>query len=78
MLHWNTPYLTAFRKQPLFEKSGAKTFCDVGSWALLPTTPMTQTNKVFVLLFVHKKKPSFFLALGSHARSRLGLSELFR
>jgi hypothetical protein len=26
-----------------------------GSWASSAPTPMTQTNKVFLLLFVHKK-----------------------
>ena len=29
-------------KQPLFEKSGAKTFIYAGSWAVSPTTPMAQ------------------------------------
>jgi hypothetical protein len=43
------------RKKPLFEKSGAKTFDSAGSWAMSPTTPMTQIHKVFLLLFVHKK-----------------------
>jgi hypothetical protein len=42
-------------KWPLFEKSGAKTFINAGSWAVSPTTPVTQHNKVFLLLFVHKK-----------------------
>jgi hypothetical protein len=27
-----------------------------------PTPPMAQINKVFLLLFVHKKKPSFRLS----------------
>jgi hypothetical protein len=43
------------RKWPLFEKSGAKTFVYAGPWALSPTQPMAQHNKVFLLLFVHKK-----------------------
>jgi hypothetical protein len=43
------------RKQPLFEKSGAKIFVCAGPWALSPTQPMTQHNKVFLLLFVHKE-----------------------
>jgi hypothetical protein len=46
------------RKQPLFEKSGAKTFVYAGPGALAATMPMTQMNKVFLLLFVHKKKPT--------------------
>jgi hypothetical protein len=33
---------------------------DAGSWALSATPPMTQHNKVFLLLFVHKKKPFSF------------------
>ncbi|HEY1858308.1 hypothetical protein [Acidocella sp.] len=37
------------------KKSGAKIFGYAGSWAMPPTTPMTQINKVFLLLFVHKK-----------------------
>jgi hypothetical protein len=48
-------------KQPLFEKSGAKTFFYAGLWALSATTPIAQISKVFLLLFVHKKKPSFGL-----------------
>jgi hypothetical protein len=42
------------RKQPLFEKSGAKTSL---RWALglSRTTPKAQSHKVFLLLFVHKK-----------------------
>jgi hypothetical protein len=47
------------RKQALVEKSAARTFCESGSWALAAAAPMTQINKVFLLLFVHKKK-SFF------------------
>jgi hypothetical protein len=43
------------RKQPLFEKSGAKTFGYAGPWALAPTQPQAQHGKVFLLLFVHKK-----------------------
>jgi hypothetical protein len=42
-------------KQPLFKKSGAKTFIYAGPWALAPTQPEAQHNKVFLLLFVHKK-----------------------
>ncbi|HEY1856242.1 hypothetical protein [Acidocella sp.] len=38
------------------EKSGAKTFAPLEPWALSATKPMTQSNKVFLLLFVHKKK----------------------
>jgi hypothetical protein len=41
------------RKQPLFEKSGAKTFIYAGPWAVSGTTPMTRRSKK--LLFVHKK-----------------------
>jgi hypothetical protein len=43
------------RKRPLFKKSGAKIFGEAGRWAVSATTPMTQVNKVFLLLFVHKK-----------------------
>ena len=46
------------RKRPLFKKSGAKIFVYAGPWALSATTPMAQHKKVFLLLFVHKKKPS--------------------
>jgi hypothetical protein len=42
-----------------FRKSGAKIFVYAGAWALSATKPMDQVNKVFLLLFVHKKKPSF-------------------
>jgi hypothetical protein len=42
----------AMRKQPLFEKSGAKTFFDFWPEALRGPG---QINKVFLLLFVHKK-----------------------
>jgi hypothetical protein len=41
------------RKQPLFEKSGAKTFANAGPEALKWHGP--KGNKVFLLLFVHKK-----------------------
>jgi hypothetical protein len=41
-------------KQPLLKKR-RKNFCYAGPWALSPTTPMVQINKVFLLLFVHKK-----------------------
>jgi hypothetical protein len=40
------------KKWPLFEKSGAKTF---SNWAGGSETSTTQVNKVFLLLFVHKK-----------------------
>jgi hypothetical protein len=30
------------RKQPLFEKTGAKTFIYAGPWAVSATTPMAQ------------------------------------
>jgi hypothetical protein len=43
------------RKWPLFEKSGAKTFVMLGRGALSLTPPMAQHNRVFLLLFVHKK-----------------------
>jgi hypothetical protein len=43
------------RKQALFEKSAAKTFCYAGPWALAVPKPMAQSSKVFLLLFVHKK-----------------------
>jgi len=44
-------------KWPLFEKSGAKTFGYAGPAAVKPARP--KVNKVFLLLFVHKKKFSF-------------------
>jgi hypothetical protein len=44
--------LPRIRKRPLFEKSGAKTSL---SWARAAGTARAQTNKVFLLLFVHKK-----------------------
>jgi hypothetical protein len=50
-----TNMLDGRRKQPLFEKSGAKTFYYAGPWALSAPTPMAQVSKVFLLLFVHKK-----------------------
>jgi hypothetical protein len=34
--------MVAEGKQPLFEKSGAKTFIYAGPWALSATTPMAQ------------------------------------
>jgi hypothetical protein len=43
------------RKQPLFEKSGAKTFGYAGPGAVSATMPQAQHKKVFLLLFVHKK-----------------------
>jgi hypothetical protein len=43
-------------KQALFKKSAAKTFVCAGPEALKPHGP--KVNKVFLLLFVHKKKPS--------------------
>jgi hypothetical protein len=49
------------RKKPLFEKSGAKTFFYAGPRALSATQPLAQINKVFLLLFVHKKKPCLTL-----------------
>jgi hypothetical protein len=47
------------RKKPLFEKSGAKTFVCAGPEVVSPTTPLTQHNKVFLLLFVHKNSAFF-------------------
>jgi hypothetical protein len=47
-------------KQPLFEKSGAKTFFMLGHGRCRRHSPWPSMNKVFLLLFVHKKKP--FLA----------------
>jgi hypothetical protein len=38
------------------KKAAQKLFGHAGPWALSPTTPMTKVNKVFLLLFVHKKK----------------------
>jgi hypothetical protein len=45
-------------KQPLFEKSGAKTFAMLGHGLWRRQRPWPSINKVFLLLFVHKKKPS--------------------
>jgi hypothetical protein len=42
-------------KRPLFEKSGAKTFVYAGPEAVSAPMPKAQQNKVFLLLFVHKK-----------------------
>jgi hypothetical protein len=39
-----------------FEKSGAKNFCWFGPAALKPARP--RVKKVFLFLFVHKKKSS--------------------
>jgi len=40
------------RKKPLFEKSGAKTFVTQAGGC---ETSTAQNNKVFLLIFVHKK-----------------------
>jgi hypothetical protein len=37
------------------KKAAQKTFYYAGPWAVSATTPMAQRNKVFLLLFVHKK-----------------------
>jgi hypothetical protein len=50
------------KKQPLFEKKRRKNFFYAGPGALSATQPIAQHNKVFLLLFVHKKKPSPSLA----------------
>jgi hypothetical protein len=34
---------------------GSKASSRFSSWALSPTTPLTQITEVFLLLFVHKK-----------------------
>jgi hypothetical protein len=41
-----------------FKKKRRKNFFYAGPWALSPTLPMAQHIEVFLLLFVHKKKPS--------------------
>jgi hypothetical protein len=46
-----------------FLKKAAQKFLLRWGMGLSPITPMTQHNKVFLLLFVHKKKPSFLLSL---------------
>jgi hypothetical protein len=46
------------RKKFFFEKKNQKTFAPL---RVALKTPGTETNKVFLLLFVHKKK--FFLCL---------------
>jgi hypothetical protein len=45
-------YTTGKRKWPLFKKSGQKLLL---AWARGSETSTAQTNKVFLLLFVHKK-----------------------
>ena len=45
-------------KRPLFEKSGAKTFVYAGPGLCRRQRPWPSINKVFLLLFVHKKKSS--------------------
>jgi hypothetical protein len=42
------------KEAALFEKSAQKLLY-AGPWALSATKPMARTNKVFLLLFVHKK-----------------------
>jgi hypothetical protein len=37
------------------KKAAPKTFVCAGPWAVSGPTPMAQHNKVFLLLFVHKK-----------------------
>jgi hypothetical protein len=44
------------RKEVLFCKKEPKNFCHSGSGALAASAPMRQIKKVFLLLFVHKKK----------------------
>jgi hypothetical protein len=43
------------RKQPLFEKSGAKNFFMLGPGRCRRQRPGPRVIKVFLLLFVHKK-----------------------
>jgi hypothetical protein len=43
------------RKQALFEKSAAKTFVMLGHGLRRGQRPWPSINKVFLLLFVHKK-----------------------
>jgi len=43
------------------KKSGAKNFCYAGSWAWSSTAPMAQIQKVFLLLFLQKKKAFSFI-----------------
>jgi hypothetical protein len=43
------------RKQPLFEKSGAKNFFSAGSWAVSATTPITQSHQSFFATFCSQK-----------------------
>jgi hypothetical protein len=42
------------KEAALFEKSAQKLLY-AGPWALSATTPMAESHKVFLLLFVHKK-----------------------
>jgi hypothetical protein len=43
------------RKQALFKKSAAKTFCYAGPWAVSATTPMAQINQSFFATFCSQK-----------------------
>jgi hypothetical protein len=47
--------LSWVRKQFFFAKKNQKTFITRGMGMMAPT-PQAQSNKVFLLLFVHKKK----------------------
>jgi hypothetical protein len=43
-------------------KKAAQKLFYAGPWALSPMQPKAQHKKVFLLLFVHKKKPFLSLA----------------
>ena len=43
----------------LLKKAAQKLLFMLGHGHVSPTTPKAQINKVFLLLFVHKKKSSF-------------------
>jgi hypothetical protein len=49
------------RQAALFEKSAQK-LLHAGPWALAPSAPMARSRKVFLILFLQKKKRFLILA----------------
>jgi hypothetical protein len=47
------------KEADFLKKSGAKNFCYAGPGAVEATTPQAQSAKVFLLLFLQKKKCLF-------------------
>jgi hypothetical protein len=58
------------KKKPLFEKSGAKTFLNLGHGLWRDQRPWPRFKKVFLLLFLQKKKR--LLLLPRHGRLQPG------